>query len=324
MSDELTGGFAKALLRSDQQKTVGGGAVRAILKCLLAAMAVVVAGGADRASAQAWGPVVAVKDIDPAIRAAAEVLGIVRTRALVIGQVNLPEFVGKGTMIDLEAAGPGRPVEVSRYSYAIALHVPASRLDFEGPQTPRTIRVVKNNRAWNEAWNDDKTKLSTSPSDNALHRAQMMWLSPHAFLHAAAFASAKKCLDGKTCTTPIRAAQEGGRTVIDVEVNGQTYKATMGADKRPERIETMVKLPGGAARKIVATYAEYRTGERPDAGFGLAEGKEALDKFHSGTYWPSRITHEMDGLKVLDLVVTEGWANPYVVFPDPELLAKAQ
>jgi len=30
------------------------------------------------------------------------VLGVVRTRALVIGQVNLPEYVGKGTIVDLE------------------------------------------------------------------------------------------------------------------------------------------------------------------------------------------------------------------------------
>src|SRR5262249_58537510 len=89
---------------------------------------------------QAWGPAVAVKDIDPAIRGAAEVLGVVRTRALVIGQVNLPEYVGKGTIVDLEVTGAQR-VEVSRYSYAIALHLQASRVDFEGPQTPRTIRV---------------------------------------------------------------------------------------------------------------------------------------------------------------------------------------
>jgi len=307
--------------------------VRAILKCMYAATAVaVVALGANRASAQApfqppsqaWGPAVAVKDIDPAIRAAAEVLGIVRTRALVIGQVNLPEFVGKGTVVDLEASGSAKPVEVSRYAYAVALQIPASRLDFEGPQTPRTIRVVKGNRAWNESWNADKTKLSTSPSDNAAYRAQMMWLSPHAFVHAAAFASAKKCLDGKACTTPIKVAQDNGRTVIEVEINGVTYKGTMGADKRPERIEAMVKMPGGATKKLVATYAEYRTGEKPDAGFGLAEGKEALDKYHSGTYWPSRVTHEVDGVKVLDLTISEGWANPYTVFPDPELLAKAQ
>jgi hypothetical protein len=307
--------------------------VRAILKCMYAATAVaVVALSADRAAAQApfptppqaWGPAVAVKDIDPAIRAAAEVLGVVRTRALVIGQVNLPEYVGKGTIVDLEATGPARPVELSRYSYAVALHLQASRLDFEGPQTPRTIRVVKGNRAWNEAWSEDKTKLSTSPSSNATYRSQLMWLSPHAFVHAAAFASAKKCLDGKACNTPVKVAQDAGRTTIELELNGTSYKATLGADKRPERIEAMVTMPGGGTKKLVATYADYRTGEKPDAGFGLAEGKEALDKYHSGTYWASRVTHELDGMKVLDLTISEGWANPYVVFPDPELLAKAQ
>ena len=213
---------------------------------------------------------------------------------------------------------------MSRYTFAVALHLQASRLDFEGPQTPRTIRVVKGNRAWNESWSDDKTKLSTSPSNNAAYRSQLMWLAPHAFVHAAAFASAKKCLDGKACNTPVKVTQDGGRTAIEIEVNGTTYKATLGADKRPERIEAMVTMPGGGSKKLTASYADYRTGEKPDAGFGLAEGKEALDKYHSGTYWPSRVTHEVDGMKVLDLTITEGWANPYVVFPDPELLAKAQ
>src|SRR6266581_4940002 len=203
--------------------------------CAATAVAVV-AFGADRAAAQgppaspqAWGPTIAVKDIDPAIRAAAEVLGIVRTRALVIGQVNLPEYVGKGTIVDLEATGTAQLVEVSRYTFAIALHMQASRLDFEGPQTPRTIRVVKGTRAWNEAWSDDKTKLSTTPSGSAAYRAQMMWMQPHAFLHAAAFASGKKCLDGKACTTPLQIATENGKSVIDVQVNGQSYKATLGA-----------------------------------------------------------------------------------------------
>ena len=61
----------------------------------------------------------------------------------------------------------------------------------------------------------------------------------------------------------------------------------------------------------------------PTPASASAEGKEALDKYHSGTYWPSHITHELDGVKVLDLTMSEGWANPYVVFPDPELLARA-
>jgi len=300
--------------------------VTAITKIVLLATVAIAAAalGEPKASAQGWGPAVAVKDIDPVIRAAAEVMGIVRTRALIIGQVNLPEFTGKGTMVDLEAATPGQPVEITKYSYAVAIHLPASRLDFEGPQTGRTIRVVKGTRAWNESWNMDRTRLDTVPSDKATLRAQLMWLQPHAFLHAAAFASGKKCLDGKPCTTPVKIAQENGKTVIDVQVNGQSYKATLGADKRPERIETMVTLPGGASKKIVAIYSDYRTGEAPDAGFGTSFGQGALDKYHSGTYWPSHIVHEVDGNKVLDLTVVEGWANPYQIFPEPELLAKGQ
>src|SRR5205809_6854779 len=222
-----------------------GGVVTAIAKIVLLATVAIAAAasGGQKASAQGWGPTVAVKDIDPVIRAAAEVMGMVRTRALVIGQVNLPEFTGKGTMVDLEAATPGQPVEITRYSYAVAIHLPASRLDFEGPQTPRTVRVVKGNRAWNESWNDDKTKLNTSPSSNAAYRSQLMWLSPHAFVHAAAFASAKKCLDGKACNTPVKVTQDGGRTAIEVDVSGTTYKGTLGADKRPERIEARVAMP---------------------------------------------------------------------------------
>jgi hypothetical protein len=302
-----------------------GGPVTAITKIVLLATVAITAAalGGDKASAQGWGPAVGAKDIDPVIRAAAEVMGMVRTRALVIGQVNLPEFSGKGTMVDLEAASPGAAVEVSRYNYAVSIHLPASRLDYEGPRTGRTIRVVKGTRAWNESWNMDRTRLDTVPSDKAALRAQMMWVQPHAFLHAAAFFSGKKCLDGKACNTPVRIAQEGGKTIIELQVDGRSYKATLGADKRPEHIETMIALAGGA-KKIVATYTDYRTGEKPDAGFGLAEGKDALDRFHSGTYWPSKIVHTVDGNMVLDLTITEGWANPYQVFPDPELLAKAQ
>jgi hypothetical protein len=45
---------------------------------------------------------------------------------------------------------------------------------------------------------------------------------------------------------------------------------------------------------------------------------------HNGTYWPSRVTQEVDGKKVLDVIVSAGWSNPYSIYPDPELLAKSQ
>jgi hypothetical protein len=258
-----------------------------------------------------WGTEIPAKAIDPAIRAAADALGLVRDSRLVIGQVNTLEYVGSGTMMDVESATPGRQIEVSRFSYATALQIPASRLDFEGPGTPRTVRVVKHERAWNE----EKPGINTSPAGNGAYRAQAIWLMPHAIIHAAAFASAKKCLDGKACEVPLQVGKEDGKTVLTVSVNGQSYKATLGADNRPERVEATIAMPGGVAKKVVATYSAYRNGQ--------SLGGQALDKFHSGTYWPGHIVHEIDGAKVLDITMTEGWSNPYQIFPEPELLAKA-
>jgi hypothetical protein len=286
---------------------------------LIATVAVVTAGlGGQAAFAQYtpantgfWGTEIPAKGIDPAIRAAADALGMVRDTRLVIGHLNLLEYVGHGTLVDLEAATPGQPIEVSRYSYAVSYHFPASRLDYEGPNGARTIRVVKKDRAWNE----EKPGINPSPSGNAAFRAQEIWLTPHGAIHAAAFASAKKCLDGKECDVPLQVAKEDGKTVITASVNGQSYKTTLGGDNRPERVETVIKLPSGALQKIAAIYSGYRN--------GASTGEAALDKFHSGTYWPGRIIQEIDGKKVLDITITEGWSNPFVIFPEPERLAKA-
>jgi hypothetical protein len=288
---------------------------RIVLFATVAAAAV--AGGGPAAFAQFtpantgyWGTEIPAKDIDPAIRAAADALGLVRDSRLVVGQVNTLEYVGHGTMVDPEAGPSARPVEVPKFSYATALQIPASRLDYE-TAAGRTVRVVKKDRAWNE----EKPGINPSPSDNAAYRAQAIWLMPHAAVHAAAFAAAKKCLDGKPCEVPLQVTKEDGKTVFVTSVNGQSYKTTLGADNRPAKVEATIAVPGGGTKKVVATYSDYRNGQ--------SLGQQALDKFHSGTYWPGRIVHEIDGTKVLDITVTEGWSNPYVIFPEPELLAKA-
>jgi hypothetical protein len=257
-----------------------------------------------------WGTEIPSKEIDPVIRAAADALGLVRDSRLVIGQVNLLEYEGKGTIVDVEAATP-RPIEVDRFSYATALQIPASRLDFTAANA-RTIRVVKKDRAWNE----EKPGINPSASNNAAYRAQVIWLMPHAAIHAATFASAKKCLDGKPCEVPLQITKENGKNVLTTSVNGVSYKTTLNSDNRPERVEAIIAMPGGAPKKVVATYSDYRNGQ--------SLGQQALDKFHSGTYWPGRIVHEIDGTKVLDITMTEGWSNPYMIFPEPELLAKAK
>ncbi len=286
-----------------------------LIAAVAAAAAAAVAGGGafaqyTPANTGYWGTEIPAKEIDPAIRAAADALGLVRDTRLVVGQVNTLEYVGHGTMVDPEAGPSARPVEVPKFSYATALQIPASRLDYE-TAAGRTVRVVKKDRAWNE----EKPGVNPSSSNNAAYRAQAIWLMPHAAVHAAAFAAAKKCLDGKPCDVPVEVRKEDGKTVFVTSVNGQSYRTTLGADNRPEKVEATIAMPGGGAKKVVATYSDYRNGQ--------SLGQQALDKFHSGTYWPGRIVHEIDGTKVLDITVTEGWSNPYVIFPEPELLAKA-
>ena len=258
-----------------------------------------------------WGTEIPAKEIDPAIRAAADALGLIRDTRLVIGQVNLLEYVGNGTMVDVESTAPAWQIEVGKFSYAVALQIPASRLDFE-TASGRTVRVVKKDRAWNE----ETPGVNPSPSSSAAYRAQAIWLMPHAAIHAAVFASAKKCLDGKACETPLQIAQEDGKTVLTTSINGQSYKTTLGSDNRPERVEATIAMPGGASKKVVSMYSGYRNGQ--------SLGATALDKFHTGTYWPGRIVQEIDGAKVLDITLTEGWSNPYQIFPEPELLAKGK
>jgi hypothetical protein len=294
--------------------------VKAVTRAVLLATVAVASAALSRQPAVAqytpantgwWGTEIPAKDIDPAIRAAADALGLIRDTRLVIGQVNLLEYVGSGTIVDVESATPGRQIEVSKFSYAVALQIPASRLDFE-TASGRTVRVVKKDRAWNE----ETPGVNPSPSGNAPYRAQALWLMPHAAIHAAAFASAKKCLDGKACEAPLQITKEDGKTILTASMNGQSYKTTLGSDNRPERVEATIAMPGGGSKKVVSIYSGYRNGQ--------SLGQTALDKFHTGTYWPGRIIQEIDGAKVLDITLTEGWSNPYQIFPEPELLAKAK
>src|SRR5262245_36117796 len=78
-------------------------------------------------SAQAQNPCpqcgsqVQVKDIDKVLGGAALEMGVVRSTANQVGQVNILEYVAHGTMVDLEAPTLGQPVEVSRYTFNVAL-----------------------------------------------------------------------------------------------------------------------------------------------------------------------------------------------------------
>jgi hypothetical protein len=130
----------------------------------------------------------------------------------------------------------------------------------------------------------------------------------------------------KACDTPNTIAQAGGKTTVSLTINGQAYKGTLDEKGRVGSIETSVKLPNGRSGPLVATYTGWRTGETDtnDPKDLAAQGPKALDKFSNGTFWPEFIVWTFDGQKVLDLKVTEGWGNPYTIYPDPEQLAKGQ
>ncbi|MET0428303.1 MAG: hypothetical protein ABW026_07365 [Microvirga sp.] len=306
-----------------------------ILVAALGSAAILAASGAWAQNAcPQCGPQVPIKDIPKVLGEAATAMGLVRSQALLIGQINDYEMLGSGKMVDLEAATLGQPVEVSRYLVNVQQQQWASRLDFEGPNTPRTIRVVKGKKAWDESWYEQKTKietikkLRTQPADAVAQlRSQMVWLEPHAFFTQVAFAAGKKCLSetAKACTTPNAVSDEGGKTVLSVDINGQTYKGSLDDKKRIGSIETTLSLPSGP-KKVVATFSGWRTGaaDTTKAKDLSAEGDAALDKFHNGVFWPEKVSYEIDGAKVLDLTISGGWGNPYAVFPEPELIAQTQ
>jgi len=271
------------------------------------------------------GAQVAGPKIDQAIRKVAQEMGLERTIGLLIGEIGIVEYVANGTMVDLEAATLGPAVQVSRFTYNVNMRMHASRLDFQTGNT-RTIRVVKDGKGWNETWSADGKKLTTPPvtADVAAIRSQLQLFQPQAFITAAAFASGKQCfiLEAKECTdATAMVGQEGGKSVITLTKDGNTYKGTVSATNRIQSIEGTLKLAGGS-KKLVATYPSWRAGEKAEVAHDVAVGANALDKFHSGVYWPEKIMWDLDGTRVLDLTVTEGWANPFTSYLDPEVLAQ--
>jgi hypothetical protein len=288
---------------------------RKVLVATVAVTAAALIGQTDLAQAQAVVPFAAppqaaTKDLDPQLKNTADLLGLIRTANLVVGNVNILEYDGRGKMTDWETPG-AKEVDVDRYTFNVSLMDNATRVDFQGPNTQRTIRVAKGTMAWDETWSaDNKLSAKAADANNAIRKA-MMWLEPHAIIHAAVYAANKRCPDAKPCADIAQPVigEEGGRKIITVTADGNQYKVILGPDQRPARIEGKA---GG--KTIAANYFGYRN--------GTSLGAEALDKFHNGTYWPSRVTMEIDGTKVLDVLVTAGYSNPYSIYPSPAELAK--
>lgn len=285
-----------------------------------------------------WGIPISANDSSDLMKDVGNQLGMIRSNELLWNQLSAVEFTANGSWADPEAGSIGEPQQASKYTYAYSLALPASRLDVEGVEMERTVRVVRADL--DEAWDETRPGYVDGPSDNAAFREQFLWLWPHAFARAAAYAEQGKCPDGNDCDVDFALSEDGGATAITVSVDGVEYRGTLGEDNRPAEIAATIEMPGVGPVDYIARYADYRNGlglgasgeEVGEAVRGLpassdqgaARGQGILDKFHTGLYSPGSITHEADGQTVLELETTEVWPNAYMIFPTPEQLAAAQ
>lgn len=287
---------------------------------------------------QLWGPPVSATDSSPVIRELGDQLGMVRSNQLFWQQLNALELTGNGSWVDLETSAPGEMQPVSKYTLAYSVQLPALRLDVEGPGFDRIVRVVRGDL--DRAWDESRPGYPTGDAENAAFREQMLWFWPHAFARAAAYAEQGRCPDGSECAVEFSVIEDVAGNQVTVEIEGTIYSAVIGEDNRPARISARIDVPGVGEAEYIASYRNYRnglglgaSGEEIGEGVrglvaagdvGAARGEGILDKFHTGAYFPGNVVHEVDGVPVLELEVTEGWPNAFVIFPTPEVLAAAQ
>jgi hypothetical protein len=263
-------------------------AVTVMTTAMAAAGAALLASGAQAQGAPAR------ERLEPRLREVANALGLVRGPSTneVYHEMNAVEYVAAGTMAEPAAGGAWTQYKVNRYTAGLTYYLPASRIDIErvGPsgQTERVIRVVDRANAWNEG----EPGLQHTPAESgaAEWRRRLIWVTPQGF--AWQFAVAK---------APVTWGTEGGKRTMTINVEGAPMKAVLGADHRPERIETQVRHPVLGNTRLVATYSDYK-----DDGYDV--------------FVPNRVVHTLGGRQVLDVTVSAVLTNPYMVYPQPPFI----
>jgi hypothetical protein len=249
---------------------------------------------------------------DAVLDKAGDALGLIRGNNRNFNAMIIHEMSYKGQAADLEAGSMElKPFE--RCTFGVSFYEAANRLDCDWGGDARTIRVVREDAgAWDEAPEPGFNPAYVDDAIKPLRLAQT-YLYPAGFIRAVAFqqvgqnpVGGKENVGGVAVT-----AIDGGKTQIDTTIFGVPYKAILDAEARPESIEAAVPFPDGSTKTIVATFGAYRNGD----GLG-----DPLDKFHTGSYFPTTFKQTVDGQTVAEGEVYEGWSNPYVIFPKPELL----
>jgi len=274
---------------------------------------------AAQARQTAFPPAQPATDLESALYKAADALGMLRGPQERDGIVTF-EYWANGSL-DLQ----GRTCQLMNYRasvrYAAADRrerhpVPAMRVDFTcataGGQKPeRHVQVVAGDVAWNES---EPGGSATPMNQAAQERLLQIWTLPQGVIKAARLAGAKA-----TFTT------EAGKPVITSPLPAPLQSGTVKATLDPENF-LFHTMPTGVRR-----YFSHRI-ERVETRFNNVVtvttysdyGDWNANDYKSDALLPRRMVSERNGVKVMDLTLTQTQTyNPYVVMPVPENVRKA-
>lgn len=258
--------------------------------------------------------------LDAALYKAADALGMLRGPQERDGILTF-EYWAKGPV-----ALQGRTCEASEYRASVrypatdrreTFPVPGMRVDVTcaggGAQKPeRQIQVVAGEFAWNETVPGGGT---ATPMPQAAHeRLLQVWTLPQGAIKAARLAGDKATF-----------ATEGGKPVVTFPLPPPLQAATVKVTLDPANF-LFHTMPTGVRRYFshriervetrlnnvvtVTTYSEYSDWNAAD--------------YKSDALLPRRMVQERNGVKVMDLTLTESQTyNPYVVMPVPEAVRRA-
>jgi hypothetical protein len=230
-----------------------------------------------------------------AVETAAEVLGLVRGAQRSTTSVNTVEFTGTGTIAEPATDGKWTDYKLTRLTVALDFVIPAARVDMArvapGAGAQRQIQVVSGTQAWNE----EKPGVNGTPiaAAAAADRLRQIWLTPHGAVRGALKAD------------NVRLASEGGRLAISYSMNGDPVKVVFSPGLLPERVQIQARSSAYGDTLLEAVYSQYKDFE----GYLFQ--------------CPSRMVQKAGGRTILDLTVSNCVVNPYVIFPLPANMAKA-
>lgn len=257
------------------------------------------------------------------LRAAADALGMLRYSDIGSPDVHLPavdavntmELWGSGTTYKTSKTGASEGPFQTEYRVALAYGPAAMRVEMTrtpsaggqaAPGQLHSIEVVRSAYAWDESEIGAGLvpgKGTATPAFAAVKsRLLELWTLPYGVVKAALAAGDKT-----------KISMENGATIITFPLSGQlagvTVKATLDAKNEVAKVETQSDNPALREMLTETEYSDY------------ADHGEILTDIKS----PGHIIQQQGGHPVLDIRVKKVDANnPYLVFPVPENVKKAE